>query len=154
MSLNTTDLKNTIIETLSENGFNFNIMSNHIVYDQVTSGDLKGTTRLGKDNTPIIIKEYDEPALSIMMESIASSIVDEIKTEMILDDVSNISATEVEVDDMLLYSVNGWINSKGYDRNIWNANKLQNRAISLIPPTDGQVLAWNSATNSYVPTTI
>lgn len=35
--------------------------------------------------------------------------------------------------------------------NIWNANKIQNKAVSTTAPNDGQLLKWNNASSMYVP---
>lgn len=44
-----------------------------------------------------------------------------------------------------------WTISVDSSKNIWNANKIQNKVVSTTAPTDGQLLKWNNATSMYVP---
>nr|WP_295867663.1 hypothetical protein [uncultured Chitinophaga sp.] len=44
-----------------------------------------------------------------------------------------------------------WQISVDSAKNIWNANKIQNKAVATAAPNDGDVLKWNATTQMYTP---
>lgn len=108
MSLDITTLKNNLITYLSNNGFNFDIMPNHIKYNQNSDG----TAKINSDGSPSIDTTYNESAMKIILGSIADSVVNNIKNNMILTDISNIQGTPSE-GDLLKYSNGKWTPFKG-----------------------------------------
>ena len=97
MALDSNTLKGDINANLISNGFNIPIMPNHTVYQQVSAdspnGPAKGTAIIGADNKPVILKQYDEPALSLMMGAISKETVDHIHENFTVAEISDVSFT-------------------------------------------------------------
>lgn len=100
MSIDNIKLKETIKDNLETSGFSFTGMPKHIVYEQ----DSKGIAKINEDNVPIIKEKYNEPAMSLMMGSIADAVVSNIKDYGILDDLSDVTIKNPTNKSALVYN--------------------------------------------------
>jgi len=145
--LDITTIKNEtigILQTSAGGLFDFEKMPDHIKYDQEDDGRAK----LNSNNEIIILKQYEEPALELILSAIDNGIINAFKTSGTLDDFSDVEYNNLAKNDLLIYDGIDWINTSVSGINL-SGNNVSSHKIPLnyVPKSDG-IGGW-AKTNIY-----
>ena len=84
------------LETSAFGLYDFDIMPDLIKYEQITSGDLQGVAIVDDNDNPIIIRQYNEPALKYILSAVAQEIVEGIQLSGTLEDLSDVTYHNIQ----------------------------------------------------------